>query len=259
MRGHNTNLAVAGTGVDELAGQADQALAAKPLPELFLIQSVDNDMRCDGTDADNYAPFAATLTDVLNKITSAAPTAKILIVSSPWATVQNYGQVAAQLPGPRAANSGTGPCDLFDPSGKPVPAHWRTLEGITLHYLGELKSVCAPRQPPALSPGSSNSVIWRLAGAERRELRDCHGVRVGDARRSAPASTRSLVTALVSATSKATRRRGLMRRPTSTASIIATWAGLESSRVARPMSRMVTFSPASPSTVNSSGAPRTSR
>ena len=130
MRGHNTHRAVDGTGVDELAGQADQVLATTPLPELFLIQSVDNDMRCDGTDADNYAPFAATLTEVL-------------IVSSPWATVQNYGQVAAQLPGPRAANSGTGPCDQFDPSGKPVPAHWRTLEGITLHYLGELKSVCA--------------------------------------------------------------------------------------------------------------------
>ena len=143
VRGHNTNLAVAGTGVDELAGQADQALATKPLPELFLIQSVDNDIRCDGTDADNYAPFAATLSQVVNKITSAAPKAKILIVSSPWATVQNYGQVAAQLPGPRAANSGTGPCDLFDPSGKPVPAHWRTLEGITLRYLGQLKSVCA--------------------------------------------------------------------------------------------------------------------
>jgi hypothetical protein len=24
-----------------------------------------------------------------------------------------------------------------------VPAHWRTLEGITQHYFGELKSVCA--------------------------------------------------------------------------------------------------------------------
>jgi hypothetical protein len=143
VRGRNTNLAVDGTGVDELVGQADQALATKPLPELFLIQSVDNDMRCDGTDADNYAPFAATLTDVLNKITAGAPKAKILIVSSPWATVQNYGQVAAQLPGPRAANSGTGPCDQFDPAGKPVPAHWRTLEGITLRYLAELKSVCA--------------------------------------------------------------------------------------------------------------------
>jgi hypothetical protein len=54
VRGHNTDVAVAGTGVDDLAGQA--------------------------------------------------------------------AQVAARLPGPRAANSGTGPCDLFDPAGKPVPA-----------------------------------------------------------------------------------------------------------------------------------------
>jgi len=73
VRGHNTNVAVAGTGVDDLAGQADQALAATPLPELFLIQSVDNDIRCDGSDADNYAPFAATLTDVLKKLTTGAP------------------------------------------------------------------------------------------------------------------------------------------------------------------------------------------
>jgi hypothetical protein len=143
VRGHNVNVAVAGSRAEELVGQADQALATQPLPGLFLIQTVDNDIRCDGTDASNYAPFAATLAGVLTKLTSAAPKAKILIVSSPWATVQNYGQVAAQLPGPRAANSGTGPCDLFDPSGHPVPARWRTLEAITLHYLGLLKSVCA--------------------------------------------------------------------------------------------------------------------
>jgi hypothetical protein len=143
VRGHNLNVAVAGSRVDDLSGQADQALATQPLPGLFLIQTVDNDIRCDGTDAANYAPFVATLTGVLKKLTSAAPKAKILIVSSPWATVQNYGQVAGQLPGPRAANSGTGPCDLFDPSGHPVPAHWRTLESITLHYFGQLKSVCA--------------------------------------------------------------------------------------------------------------------
>jgi hypothetical protein len=108
-------MGVAGTGVNELVGQADQALAANPPPELFLIQSVDNDIRCDGTNADNYAPFAATLTEVLKKIASGAPKAKILIVNSPWATVENYGQVASHLPGPRAANSGTGaaaPCFL---------------------------------------------------------------------------------------------------------------------------------------------------
>jgi hypothetical protein len=142
IRGHNVNAAVSGSDVDNLASQADEALDSQPVPDLFLIQSVDNDIQCDGTDPQNYGPFAATLTDVLGKLTTAAPNAKILIVSSPWATVDNYGKVAAQLDGPRAHNSGTGICDLFDPSGKPVPAHCRTLEGITLHYLGELKSVC---------------------------------------------------------------------------------------------------------------------
>jgi hypothetical protein len=28
-----------------------------------------------------------------------------------------------------------------------VPAHWRTLEGITLHYLSELKSVAFASRP----------------------------------------------------------------------------------------------------------------
>ena len=45
VRGHNTNVDVAGSDVDALAGRADQALATRPLPELFLIQSVDNDIR----------------------------------------------------------------------------------------------------------------------------------------------------------------------------------------------------------------------
>ncbi len=31
-RGHNLNVGVAGTAVNELLGQADQALAANPLP-----------------------------------------------------------------------------------------------------------------------------------------------------------------------------------------------------------------------------------
>ena len=40
-RGHNLNVGVAGTAVNELLGQADQALAANPLPELFLIHPSD--------------------------------------------------------------------------------------------------------------------------------------------------------------------------------------------------------------------------
>jgi hypothetical protein len=142
VRGHNVNFAEDGTGVNDLAGQADQALNTQPLPDLFLIQSVDNDMRCDGTDAQNYGPFAAALTDVLKKITAAAPKAKILLVSSPPGTVENYGKIAAKLDVARKNVTGTGMCDLFDAAGKPVPAHWRASEAITLHYLDQLKAVC---------------------------------------------------------------------------------------------------------------------
>jgi hypothetical protein len=143
VRDHNVNLAADGTGVNELAGQADQALNTQPLPDLFLIQTVDNDMRCDGTDAQNYGPFGATLTEVLKKITAAAPKAKILLVSSPPGTVDNYGKIAAKLEVARKNVTGTGVCDLFDSAGKPVPAHWRTSEAIEQHYLSQLESVCA--------------------------------------------------------------------------------------------------------------------
>jgi hypothetical protein len=183
LRGHNVNVAVSGSNVDNLATQAGEALDSQPVPDLFLIQTVDNDIQCDGTDAQNYGPFAATLTDVLGKLTAAAPKAKILIVSSPWATVDNYAKVAAQLEGPRGHNRGTGICDLFDPSGKPVPAHWRTLEGITLHYLGELKSVCAKfpacqydcRHGPTMTvvrtcAGSANARHWPHLGRVRLRL-----------------------------------------------------------------------------------------
>ena len=116
--------------------------AANPLPEPFLIQSVDNDIRCDGTDPDNYAPFAATLTQVVRKISSAAPKARILLVSSPPGTTTNYAQVVSKIPSLRSANSGDGPCDLFSQSGKPVPPHWRYLDRVTQHYLDEVASVC---------------------------------------------------------------------------------------------------------------------
>jgi hypothetical protein len=148
VRGHNTNLAVAGTGVNELAGQADQALATKPLPELFLIQSVDNDIQCDGTDASNYAPFAATLTDVLKKITVGAPKAKILIVSSPWASVDNYGRSppASRARGrPTAApDPATSSTPQASPS-RPIGASW----GASPCTIWASSSRCAPSSQPA--------------------------------------------------------------------------------------------------------------
>jgi hypothetical protein len=143
IRGRNTNLGVDGSNTDELGPQLDQALALKPLPGLFMIQEVDNDMRCDGTDDANYPLFARTMSGVLTRIANAAPTATVLLVSSPPGTVDNYGKIVADLPAGKAANTGTGPCDMFDPSGKAVPAHWAYQEKVILSYHHQLESTCA--------------------------------------------------------------------------------------------------------------------
>jgi lysophospholipase L1-like esterase len=142
VRGHSTNLGVDGSNTDDLGAQVDSVLALKPLPDLFMIQEVDNDMKCDGTDADNYPHFAETMSGLLTRITAKAPKATILLVSSPPGTVQNYGKVVSKLSVPKANNTGTGPCDLFSPSGKAVPAHWRYSEKVIQGYHAQLEAVC---------------------------------------------------------------------------------------------------------------------
>jgi hypothetical protein len=145
VRGRNTNLGQDGSDVDALAGQVDRALQLTPLPDLFMIQEVDNDMRCDGSDPDNYAAFAQTLSADIGRIVAKAPQAIILLVSGPPGTVDNYGRIIARLPADKPgkqASTGTGPCDLFDNAGKAVPSHWKYQDEVTRHYHAQLAVVC---------------------------------------------------------------------------------------------------------------------
>jgi hypothetical protein len=142
VAGHNTNLGVDGSDIGDLSAQVDQALTLTPMPDLFMIQEVDNDLQCDGTDKDNYGPFAEILRAQLTRITTASPRATILLVSSPPGTVQNYGEVVAALPEAKSKNTGTGPCDMFSPSGKAMPAHWHYQDSVIKGYQAQLASVC---------------------------------------------------------------------------------------------------------------------
>src|SRR4051794_31927409 len=143
IRGNSTNLGVSGSTVDDLGAQVDQALQLTPLPDLFIIQEIDNDLRCDGTDPDNYAPFAQTQSAQVERIVAKAPRATVLLVGSPPGTVANYGQIVSRLQGPgREANTGTGPCDLFNPAGRTVPAHWRSQDQVIRHYQAQTSAVC---------------------------------------------------------------------------------------------------------------------
>jgi hypothetical protein len=142
IKGNNVNLGEDGSKVDALVRQAGEAVALKPAPGLVVIQTVDNDMRCDGTDTENYKPFGATLARALGIIAKALPAARILIVSSPWSTVRQYNSAMLKKAGGREALEGTGPCDSFDPSGKPVPAHWAYMQKVTNGYFAVLAATC---------------------------------------------------------------------------------------------------------------------
>ena len=61
VEGNNFNLAINGSNVASLLLQARKAVSLKPTPELFLVQSVDNDVACDGTDPRRYKPFGPRL------------------------------------------------------------------------------------------------------------------------------------------------------------------------------------------------------
>src|SRR5262245_17620369 len=59
--GHVANLAQGGAPAASLQRQAMRALEDVPTPELAIIQTIDGDIRCDGSDAAHVAEFGAAL------------------------------------------------------------------------------------------------------------------------------------------------------------------------------------------------------
>ena len=142
IKDHNRNAAEDGSTVDDLRGQIDTLLASDPKPDLVLVTSVDNDIRCDGTDPENYDTFGAELTKALRALADGAPQARIFLVSQ-WATVQAYTDAIKDDPVWREDRAGDGPCDLFDVTRVPQPARIAYLQDIVDHYHAELAASCA--------------------------------------------------------------------------------------------------------------------
>jgi lysophospholipase L1-like esterase len=142
LRGHNYNFAKDGSRVDDLARQATLALQLRPLPDLVLIQTIDNDIRCDGTDVQNYEVFRATLQTALEQLHVGAPSATIFLVSQ-WGSVQRSVEVGQQLPFSVKYASGDGPCDVYDPSGAIRPQKVQFLQDVVDHYHAQLRAACA--------------------------------------------------------------------------------------------------------------------
>jgi lysophospholipase L1-like esterase len=141
VKDHVANFAIDGSTVDSLVDQEKQAAAVTPAPDLVIIQSIDNDIQCDGSDPQNYGPYGRKLTGVMESLTQDLPKADVFFVSQ-WADVKEYDRVARSID--PAHITGTGPCDPIDLETRKLdPKHEAYLQHLVDHYWGIVTAVCA--------------------------------------------------------------------------------------------------------------------
>jgi hypothetical protein len=134
-----------------LEGQAIGALREVPHPALVLIQTIDNDVRCDGSDQEHVRQFGKAVGKALDRIVAASPESQVLMVGAraiqPWVDfLRDHPDLQASVEqghGFTSPNIGTGMCDVFDPDGRVVPEHVATLSAIYATYEEEQARVCA--------------------------------------------------------------------------------------------------------------------
>ncbi len=109
---------------------------------MIIIETIDNDIRCDGTDAQHVPEFGQSVAQALQLITARSPGSVILMVGQPGRPIDDVNAIA-KVSDAKAHATGSGPCDLFDLSGKRVNARIATLTGIIQGYEKEQARVCA--------------------------------------------------------------------------------------------------------------------
>jgi hypothetical protein len=142
--GHVANTAQAGAPAALLAGQADAALAQVPTPALVIIQTIDGDIRCDGTDADHVAEFGASVAEALDVIQTASPSSRILMVGQLGRPDPAFVEkLVAADPAAKSTLPGPGPCAFFNSAGGLVEENFETLTRIIEGYEAEQERLCA--------------------------------------------------------------------------------------------------------------------
>jgi hypothetical protein len=143
-QGHVANAAVGGARVEALASQAASALGAVPHPALVIVQTIDSDIQCDGTDKTHVPQFGATLRAALLVIQKASRASRILVVGQLGRpSIAFVRKLVAKAPEVKSQLTGTGPCDFFAPDGRLVPKNFATLTAIINAYEAEQARQCA--------------------------------------------------------------------------------------------------------------------
>jgi hypothetical protein len=138
IKDHNVNLARGGATVDDLVGQAQEAVTQKPTNPLVVIQIMDSDIVCPATSND-YASFASTFASALRTLDAGLPSSRLFVVSQ-FGSPPTYAK--ALTPAQRVSAGGTGPCAFLDSGGQVVPKELARLEGIIHQYEARLQAGC---------------------------------------------------------------------------------------------------------------------
>jgi len=142
--GHVANAGQGAAPASRLVAMAEQALTVVPVPALAIIQTIDADIQCDGSDADRMDAFGENVRKAVQLIVDASPKGHILVVGQlgrPRAAFLE--ELVAKDPSQRDVLSGSGPCDFFDPSGELDADHIANLTAIIDAFEAEQAKVCA--------------------------------------------------------------------------------------------------------------------
>jgi hypothetical protein len=142
LEGHGWNEAIDGSDVSSLMGQAEALMAEDPVPDIVLVQSIDNDIRCDGTDEQNYDPFEQSVREVVGYLEQADPGVKLFFVDV-WGSAQEYDDAVSTLPHGIDHITNTGPCAAYTPDGRRHTDREAYLQQVVDAYFARLEKVCA--------------------------------------------------------------------------------------------------------------------
>ncbi len=139
--GHVANTAFGGAPASTLTVQATQALAIVPYPALAIIQTVDNDIRCD---ASNVTDVGQSLADALTLIHDASPNAIILVAGQLGRpSVAFVNDLVAAHPSTKADLTWDDECSFFDADGNLRESGFELLTAAIDAYESETARVCA--------------------------------------------------------------------------------------------------------------------
>jgi hypothetical protein len=139
--GHVSNQATGGAPAATLSSQARAALAEVPAPALAVIDTIDNDIMCDGANVDSVAESIAK---ALALIHAASPNTQILVLDQAGRpSVEFVKKLVAYDPSVKAFLTWDDDCTFFDAAGNLHPEGFAKLSAVIDRYESEQFRVCA--------------------------------------------------------------------------------------------------------------------